>query len=104
MGVLTLVLLVVFLCGAMGERQSELAILRAIGWNREHVQKQLSAEAAIQGFIGRSLGVLLTWLATQGLTTLKLSLPTGLQKSDNPVTFLSSQYVAPVVAANLPLS
>ena len=103
-GVLALLLLMVFLRGAMGERQREAAVLRALGWSREHVRKQLSAEAAIQGFIGGSLGVLLTWQAAQGLTTLKFSLPNGLQKSNDPAAFLGSQYVAPVVEANLPLS
>jgi hypothetical protein len=63
-----------------------------------------STTTAIQGFIGGSLGVLLTWQAAQGLTTLKFSLPNGLQKSDDPAAFLGSQYVAPVVEANLPLS
>jgi ABC-type antimicrobial peptide transport system permease subunit len=84
----------------MGERQREASVLRAIGWRREHVRKQLPAEAAIQGFIGGSLGVLLSWLAAQGLTNLKFSLPNGLPKSDDPAAFLGSQYVAPVVEAD----
>ena len=82
-----MLLLIVFLRGAMGERQREAAVLRALGWSREHVRKQLSAEAAIQGFIGGSLGVLLTWLAAQGLTTLKFSLPNGLQKKQRSYSF-----------------
>jgi ABC-type antimicrobial peptide transport system permease subunit len=88
----------------MGEQQREAAVLRAICWSREHVRKQLSAEAAIQAFISGSLGMLLTWLAAQGLTTLRFSLPNGLQKSNDPAAFLGSQYFAPAVEANLPLS
>ena len=103
-GILALLLLMVFLHGVMGRRKREAAVLPAIGWSLEHVRKQLSTEAAIQGFIGGSLGVLLTWLTAQGLTTLKFSLPNGLQKSDDPVAFLGSQYLAPLVEANLPLS
>ena len=103
-GVLALLLLIVFLRGAMGERQREAAVLRAIGWSRKHVRKQLSSEAAFQGLFGGTLGVLLTWLVAQGLSTLKFSLPKGLQKSNDPAAFLGSQYVAPAVEANLPLN
>ena len=92
-----MLLLVVFLRGAIGERQREAAILRAVGWSRKQVRKQLSAETALQGLIGGSLGVLLTWMAAQGLSTLKFSLPNGLQKSDDPAAFLGSQYVAPAI-------
>lgn len=46
-GLLALLLLVVFLRGAIGERQREAAILRAIGWSRKQVRKQLSAETAL---------------------------------------------------------
>ena len=102
--VLALLLLIIFLRGAMGERQRKAAVFRAIGCSRKHVRKQLSAEAAFQGFFGGTLGVLLTWLATLGLSTLKFSLPNGLQKSNDPAAFLGSQYVAPAVEANLPLS
>ena len=42
-------------------------------------------------------------MAAQGLSTLKFSLPNGVQKSDDPAAFLGSQYVAPAVEANLPL-
>ena len=42
-------------------------------------------------------------MAAQGLSTLKFSLPNGVQKSDYPAAFLGSQYVAPAVEANLPL-
>ena len=103
-GVLALLLLIVFLRGAMGEREREAAVLRTIGWSRKHVRKQLSSEAAFQGLFGGILGVLLTWLAAQGLSTLKFSLPKGLQKSNDPAAFLGSQYVAPAVEVNLPLN
>ena len=99
-----MLLLVVFLRRAIGERQREAAILNAIGLSRKRVRKQLSAETALQGLIGGSLGVHLTWMAAQGLSTLKFSLPNGVQKSDDPAAFLGSQYVAPAVEANLPLS
>ena len=48
--------------------------------------------------------MLLTWLAAQGLTTLRFSLLNELQKSNDSAAFLGSKYVAPVVEANLPLS
>ena len=50
------------------------------------------------------MGALLTWMAAQGLSTLKFSLPNGLQKSVDTAAFLGSQYVVPAIEANLPLS
>ena len=43
-------------------------------------------------------------MEAQGLSTLKFSLPNGVQESDDPAACLGSQYVAPVVEANLTLS
>ena len=39
-----------------------------------------------------------------GHTTLKFFLQNGLQKSNDPAAFLGSQYAAPLMEANLPLS
>ncbi len=50
------------------------------------------------------MGALLTWMVVQGLSTLKFSLPNGLQKSNDPTAFIGSQYVSHAVEANLPLS
>jgi len=50
------------------------------------------------------LGALLTWMVVQGLSTLKFSLPNGLQKINDPTAFIGSQYVSHAVEANLPLS
>ena len=46
-GLLTFLPLIVFLRGAIGERQCEAAILRAIGWSRKQVRKQFSSETAL---------------------------------------------------------
>jgi len=43
-------------------------------------------------------------MVVQGLSTLKFSLPNGLQKSNDPTAFIGSQYVSHAVEANLPLS
>ena len=43
-------------------------------------------------------------MVVQGLSTLKFSLPYGLQKSNDPTAFIGSQYVSHVVEENLPLS
>ncbi len=102
--VLALLLLLVFLGGSLGERQREAAVLRAIGWSRNQVRNQLASEAGMQGLVGGMLGVLLTWLASRGLSTLRFTLPNGLRKSDDPAVFLGSQYVPPPLEANLQLS
>lgn len=102
--VLAVLLLLVFLRGSLGERQREAAVLRAIGWSRNQVRRQLAAETGMQGLAGGLLGVVLTWLASRGLSTLRFTLPNGLRKSDDPAAFLGSQYVPPPLEANLPLS
>jgi len=43
-------------------------------------------------------------MVVQVLSTLKFSLPNGLQKSNDPTAFIGSQYVSHAVEANLPLS
>ena len=43
-------------------------------------------------------------MVVQRLSTLKYSLPNGLQKSNDPTAFIGSQYVSHAVEANLPLS
>ena len=43
-------------------------------------------------------------MLVQGLSTIKFSLPNGLQKSNDPTAFIGSQYVSHAVEANLPLS
>ena len=43
-------------------------------------------------------------MVVQGLSTLKFSLPNGLQKINDPTAFIGSQYVSHAVEANLPLS
>ena len=43
-------------------------------------------------------------MVVQGLSTLKFSLPNGLQKINDPTAFIGSQYVSNAVEANLPLS
>ena len=50
------------------------------------------------------MGALLTWMVVQGLSTLKFSLPNGLQKINDPTTFISSQFVSHAVDVNLSLS
>ncbi len=50
------------------------------------------------------MGALLTWMVVQVLSTLKFSLPNGLQKSNDPTAFIGSQYVSHAVEANLPLN
>ena len=43
-------------------------------------------------------------MEVQGLSTLKFSLPNGLQKINDPTAFIGSQYVSHAVEENLPLS
>lgn len=100
---LALLLLIVFLRGAVGERQREAAILRAIGWSSGQARRQLAVETTLQGAIGGLLGLVLTWLATLGISTLTFTLPNGLDRSDDPSAYLDSQFSAPAIEATLPL-
>ena len=89
----------------MGEVKRVAAVLRAIGWSRGHLQKQLSSEATILGFIGGTLGVLLTEDGHSRNYNFKIfSSKWTILKSNDPAAFLGSQYAVPLMEANLPLS
>ena len=53
---------------SLGERQRQLAILRALGATRRQVTRMLVGEAAVLGVVGTALGIALGLLASVGMT------------------------------------
>lgn len=53
---------------SLGERQRQLAILRALGATRRQVTRMLLGEAAVLGIAGAALGIILGMLASLGMT------------------------------------
>jgi putative ABC transport system permease protein len=57
------------------ERSHDIGILKALGWTKTDIQKQLMIETLIQTIIGGSLGILMGYLISFGLGFLSISIP-----------------------------
>ncbi|MBC8438602.1 MAG: ABC transporter permease [Deltaproteobacteria bacterium] len=57
------------------ERSHDIGILKALGWTKTDIQKQLMIETLIQTIIGGSLGILIGYLISFGLGFLSISIP-----------------------------
>ncbi|MDA3917120.1 MAG: ABC transporter permease [Deltaproteobacteria bacterium] len=57
------------------ERSHDIGILKALGWTKTDIQKQLMIETLIQTIIGGSLGILMGYLISSGLGFLWISIP-----------------------------
>ena len=89
--------------GTMAERRKDAGILRALGWTRRQVRRQLASEMALHGLLG-GLGALLIILAGMRLLShVTLTLPGGLP-GENPIDFAAGGFHAPPERVALPLS
>jgi putative ABC transport system permease protein len=57
------------------ERSHDIGILKALGWTKTDIQKQLMIETLIQTIIGGSLGILMGYLISFGVGVLSISIP-----------------------------
>lgn len=57
------------------ERSHDIGILKALGWTKSDIQKQLMVETLIQTSIGGSLGILMGYLISFGLGFLSVPIP-----------------------------
>jgi len=57
------------------ERSHDIGILKALGWTKTDIQKQLMIETLIQTVIGGSLGILMGYLISFGLGFISISIP-----------------------------
>ncbi len=57
------------------ERSHDIGILKALGWTKTDIQKQLMIETLIQTIIGGSLGILMGYFISFGLGFISISIP-----------------------------
>ena len=85
------------------ERKREIGTLKALGWTRQEVRRQLTAEAFIQAVSGGILGVGLGYLISCSLSFLSISIP--LPWELNPVVPAMAGHIEAVThAVRLPVS
>ena len=84
------------------ERSREIGTLKAVGWTRQEIQWQLTAEAFLQTLAGGLLGIVLGYLICFSLGFLSISIPIPWEL--NPVPAMAIQARAATQAVRLPVS
>ena len=84
------------------ERSREIGTLKAVGWTRQEIQKQLTAEAFIQALVGGLLGTLAGYFISYLLGFLSITIPTPWEL--NPVPAMAKQVQAASQVVQLPVS
>jgi len=84
------------------ERSHDIGILKALGWTKTDIQKQLMIETLIQTIAGGSFGILLGYLISFGLGFLSISIPAPWEMTSMPAMAKHAQAVNQIV--HLPVS
>jgi putative ABC transport system permease protein len=84
------------------ERSREIGTLKAVGWTRQEIQRQLTAEAFIQTLAGGLLGILLGYFISYLLGFLSITIPIPWEL--NPVPAMAKQVQAASQVVQLPVS
>jgi len=84
------------------ERSREIGTLKAVGWTRQEIQRQVTAEAFIQTLAGGLLGILLGYFISYLLGFLSITIPTPWEL--NPVPAMAKQVQAASQVVLLPVS
>jgi putative ABC transport system permease protein len=84
------------------ERSQEIGILKAVGWTRQEIQMQLTAEAFFQTLAGGLLGILLGYFISFLLGFLSITIPVPWEL--NPVPAMAKQAQAASQVVRLPVS
>jgi putative ABC transport system permease protein len=84
------------------ERSREIGTLKAVGWTRQEIQRQLTAEAFIQSLAGGLLGILAGFFISYLLSFLSITIPMPWEL--NPVPAMARQAQAASQVVKLPVS
>ena len=84
------------------ERSPEIGILKAVGWTRQEIQKQLTAEAFVQTLAGGLLGILVGYFIAFLLGFLSITIPVPWEL--NPMPAMAKQAQAASQVVRLPVS
>lgn len=102
-GLAAVALAAMLIYGTLAERRKDAGILRALGWTRRQVRRQLAAEMALHGLIGGLVALLIILAGMFLLSHVTLSIPVGLP-GENLVDFAAGGFRAPLERVALPLS
>jgi putative ABC transport system permease protein len=84
------------------ERSREIGTLKAVGWTRQEIQKQLTAEAFIQTLAGGLLGILAGYFISWLLGFISIAIPVPWEL--NPAPAMARQVQAASHVVRLPVS
>ena len=86
---------------SLWERRRDIGVMRAVGWRRADIVRQLTAEAVVAALGGALVGLGLAALATLGLSQTTISVPVPWELSPTP-HFLPGGAQAMAVTIQLP--
>jgi putative ABC transport system permease protein len=66
------------------ERRREVAMMRAVGWRRRDITRQLMSETLVVTFLGGLLGLALAWLMTAAMSRADVTVPVPWELSPSP--------------------
>jgi putative ABC transport system permease protein len=72
------------MAGNIAERAREIGVLKAVGWTNRNVVSQLMSESMIQCFMAGILGLLIAFVASFGLSYMKVNIPIPWEMSPTP--------------------
>jgi ABC-type antimicrobial peptide transport system permease subunit len=72
------------MAGNIAERAREIGVLKAVGWTNRNVVSQLMSESVIQCFMAGILGLLIAFVASFGLSFMKVNIPIPWEMSPTP--------------------
>jgi putative ABC transport system permease protein len=72
------------MAGNISERAREIGVLKAVGWTNRNVVSQLMSESVIQCFMAGILGLLIAFVASFGLSFMKVNIPIPWEMSPTP--------------------
>jgi len=84
------------------ERSREIGTLKAVGWTRQDIQRQLTAEAFIQTLSGGILGIFAGYFISYLLSFISITIPIPWEL--NPVPAMAKQVQATSQVVQLPVS
>jgi ABC-type antimicrobial peptide transport system permease subunit len=72
------------MAGNIAERAREIGVLKAVGWTNRNVVSQLLSESVIQCLLAGILGLAIAFVASVGLSFIKVSIPIPWEMSPTP--------------------
>jgi putative ABC transport system permease protein len=72
------------MAGNIAERAREIGVLKAMGWTNRNVVSQLMSESVVQCFMAGILGLLIAFVASFGLSYMKVNIPIPWEMSPTP--------------------